>query len=196
LFSTYTTRSAKEIILASSGSARDVPRVEAAAPGARGAPRARAAPMATQPQPALPADESEPAAVAAALAERPDCRVAQEKAVRLTLRGGEGTREVSRSWWLQCPGEPRRLVARDERSAPVGAGEAAGGAIGGGGGIFGGGGGMFGGGAIGGGGGGVGGLDLDELLRDFLRNGRRVPAPDGGAPSAAARLGRNGGMPV
>jgi hypothetical protein len=33
-------------------------------------------------------------------------------------------------------------------------------------------------------------------LHTFLRNGRRVPAPDGGAPSAAARLGRNGGTPV
>ena len=156
----------------------------------------RAAPMSSLS--AAAADE-EPAAVAAALAERPECRVAREQAVRVTRRGGEGTRDVSRSWWLQCPGEPRRLIAKDERSAPVGGGgdEAVGG-FGGFGGIVGGGGlgGGIGSGGSGGGGGGGGGLDLDELLRDFLRNGRRVPAPDAGAPSAAARLSRNGGTPV
>ncbi len=150
----------------------------------------RAAPMSSLS--AAAADE-EPAAVAAALAERPECRVAREQAVRVTLRGGEGTRDVSRSWWLQCPGEPRRLIAKDERSVPVGGGGGGGDeAVGG----FGGFGGFGGGGGSGGGGGGGGGLDLDELLRDFLRNGRRVPAPDAGAPSAAARLSRNGGTPV
>ena len=97
--------------------------------------------------------------MAAALAERPECRVAREQAVRVTLRGGEGTRDVSRTWWLQCPGEPRRLIAKDERSAPVGGsdgGGAGGGgeeAVGGFGGFSGFGGfGGFGGGSSGGGG--------------------------------------------
>jgi hypothetical protein len=148
----------------------------------------------------MPDDDelAEPPAVAAAAAARPECRVVREQAVRVALRvggGGEGTRDVSRSWWLQCPGEPRRLLARASRTAPVlGAAddEAAAAAAGippflGGGGAR---------------------LDLDELLRDFLRNGRRVPpigagergagagAAAGGA-TAAERLGRaGGGTPV
>jgi len=141
---------------------------------------------------------AEPPAVAAAAAARPECHVVREQAVRISLRGaGEGMRDASRSWWLQCPGEPRQLLAQASRSAPVGADEAAAGGFGG---VFGGGGGSN--------GGVVGGasarLDLDDLLRDFLRNGRRVPPPlapgeravGAGSMTAAERLGRSGGTPV